>query len=131
MISRSVASGLLVDLDGVLRRWDPEIPASVEARHGLPAGTLWRIAFAPSRLVPVITGQTSHADWMSEVADALGDPAVVAEWEAYRGEADPEVLAFVREVRSAGSGSGWPPTPPTGWTTTWPCSAWPASWTRW
>jgi putative hydrolase of the HAD superfamily len=89
-------------MDGVLRRWDPEVPASVEARHGLAAGTLWRTASAPSRAVPAITGQVSHADWMGGVAEALGEPDAVAEWELYRGEADPDVLAFVREVRAAG-----------------------------
>ncbi|HEY2670953.1 MAG TPA: HAD-IA family hydrolase [Rugosimonospora sp.] len=100
--TRPVATGLLVDMDGVLRRWDPQVLLSVEERHGLPAGTLWRTAFAPSRLVPAISGRASHADWMDGVAEAIGEPAAVAEWEGYRGEVDPDVLGFVREVRAAG-----------------------------
>ncbi|GIH13594.1 HAD-IA family hydrolase [Rugosimonospora africana] len=100
--SRPVAAGLLIDMDGVLRRWDPRVPVSVEERYGLPVGTLRRTAFAPSRVTPAVTGQISHADWMNGVAEAIGEPAAVTEWETYRGEADPEVLEFVREVRAAG-----------------------------
>jgi putative hydrolase of the HAD superfamily len=100
--SRPFAAGLLIDMDGVLRRWDPRVTASVEERYGLPAGTLRRTAFAPSRLVPAVTGKLRHADWMNGVAEAIGEPAAVAEWEEYRGEVEPEVLDFVREVRAAG-----------------------------
>jgi putative hydrolase of the HAD superfamily len=89
-------------MDGVLRHWDPAVPASIEERYGLPAGTLWRTAFAASRVVPAITGQISHTDWMGGVAEALGEPDAVAEWELYRGEPDPDVLAFVREARAGG-----------------------------
>jgi putative hydrolase of the HAD superfamily len=95
-------TALLVDLDGVLRRWDPEVPARVEAAHGLPAGALQKTAMDWSRLLPAITGQVSHAEWMASVAEALDAPEAVAEWQRYRGEVDPDVLAFVREVRAAG-----------------------------
>jgi putative hydrolase of the HAD superfamily len=101
-----MAAGLLVDLDGVLRRWDPAIPLAIEERYGLPPGTLRRTAFAPSRLVPALTGQASRAEWMAGVAEALGEPQAVAEWESYRGEVDADVLGFVREVRAAGIPAG-------------------------
>jgi putative hydrolase of the HAD superfamily len=107
---RERATALLVDLDGVLRRWDPEVTASVERRFGLPPDALLDTAMRWALLQPAITGQTTHGDWMAGVADALavatGDPersrAAVAEWQAYRGAVDEDVLAFVREVRAAG-----------------------------
>ncbi|GIJ07145.1 HAD family hydrolase [Micromonospora andamanensis] len=109
-MARERATALLLDFDGVLRRWDPAVAAGVEREYGLSAGVLGEIAMQWGRLQPVLTGQVSHADWMTSVADALtpsvGDAerarAAVAQWQRYRGEVDPEVLAFVREVRAAG-----------------------------
>lgn len=100
---RARPTALLVDLDGVLRRWDPEVPARIEAAYGLPAGALEKTAMDWSRLLPAITGAVSHADWVAGVAEALEAPEAVAEWQRYRGEVDPDVLAFVREARAAGA----------------------------
>ena len=107
---RERATALLVDFDGVLRRWDPAVATAVEREYGLTEGVLGEIAMSWGLLQPVLTGQVSHAQWMSSVVDALtpsvGDPAraraAVDEWQRYRGEVDPDVLAFIREVRAAG-----------------------------
>ncbi|BCJ57966.1 HAD-IA family hydrolase [Micromonospora endophytica] len=109
-MARERATALLVDFDGVVRRWDPAVAAGVERDYGLSTGVLGEIAMSWGLLQPVLTGRVSHAEWMSSVADALtpsvGDPgqarAAVQEWQRYRGEVDPEVLAFIREVRAAG-----------------------------
>ncbi|TDB78933.1 HAD family hydrolase [Micromonospora sp. KC721] len=109
-MGRERATALLVDLDGVLRRWDPAVAAGVERAYGLSAGVLGEIAMQWGRLQPVLTGRVSHAEWMASVAEALtpslGDPdrarAAVQEWQRYRGEVDPDVLAFVREARAGG-----------------------------
>ncbi|MFC4145522.1 HAD family hydrolase [Micromonospora mangrovi] len=109
-MARERATALLIDFDGVLRRWDPTVAARVERAYGLSDGVLGEIAMSWDVLQPVLVGKVSHAEWMSSVADALtpsvGDAgrarAAVAEWQRYRGEVDPEVLAFVREVRAAG-----------------------------
>ncbi|QGN50258.1 HAD family hydrolase [Micromonospora sp. WMMD558] len=108
-MSRERATALLVDFDGVLRRWDPAVAVGVEREYGLTEGVLGEIAMSWGLLQPVLTGKVSHADWMASVADAL-TPSVGAEraraavddWQRYRGEVDPDVLAFVREVRAAG-----------------------------
>ncbi|KAB1909650.1 MULTISPECIES: HAD-IA family hydrolase [unclassified Micromonospora] len=109
-MSRERATALLVDFDGVLRRWDPAVAARVEREYGLTEGVLGEIAMSWGLLQPVLTGKVSHAEWMTSVADALtpsvGDPgrarAAVDAWQSYRGEVDPEVLGFIREVRAAG-----------------------------
>ncbi|WP_433495249.1 HAD-IA family hydrolase [Micromonospora sp. CA-248089] len=108
-MSRERATALLLDFDGVLRRWDPAVAAGVEREYGLTEGVLGEIAMSWGLLQPVLTGQVSHAQWMVSVADALTPVvgvdrarAAVQEWQSYRGEVDPEVLAFVREVRAAG-----------------------------
>lgn len=95
-------TALLVDFDGVLRRWDPAVPAGVEERYGLPAGALERALFRPDRLRAAVLGQVPHSAWIAEVSAEVGDVAAVREWQAYRGDVDPEVLALVREARSAG-----------------------------
>jgi hypothetical protein len=53
-----VARTLIIDLDGVLRRWEPVDP--IESRHGLPTGALFGTAFSPTLLDPVITGPGVH-----------------------------------------------------------------------
>lgn len=104
---RQNATALLVDLDGVVRRWDPAVAARVEEAHGLEAGLLGRTAFAWELLRPAVAGEITDAEWMGLVAQRLPLPQpeaadAVAEWQLHRGEVDAEVLAFVREVRAAG-----------------------------
>ncbi len=109
--ARPRPTGLLVDRDGVLRRWDPAVQASIEERHGLPPGTILDAMMGPDRLVPAVTGRLRHAEWMDGVAmdlagkfhgDEAAARAAVAEYAAYRGTVDPGVLALVRAVRAAG-----------------------------
>lgn len=107
---RERPTALLIDLDGVLRRWDPAIAAGIEQRHGLPLGVLSRTAMDWSRLLPAVTGRISHADWLADVEQTLarqtGEPAsaraAVREWGAYRGEVNPDTLSFVRQTRAVG-----------------------------
>lgn len=112
---RDRCSALLLDLDGVLRRFDPARMVEVEKRYDLPPGALVKAAFAPDRLRPAVTGEVTHENWMVGVAEAVaaelraaghGDPesavAAVADWSAYRGEVVPEVLDFVRRTRARG-----------------------------
>ncbi|GAB1693973.1 HAD family hydrolase [Krasilnikovia sp. M28-CT-15] len=104
---RQPAKALLIDLDGVLRRWDPAVPAAVEQKYGLATGALMETAFTWDLLRPAVAGELTDAQWMSAVADRLPLPAgdasaAVTEWQTHRGEVDAEVLAFVREARAAG-----------------------------
>jgi putative hydrolase of the HAD superfamily len=109
-VGREPPSALLIDLDGVLRTWDPEVNAAAEERYGLPPGALLKTAMDWPLLRPAITGEIDHAEWMERVAVALGaqtgDPAAaraaVKEWQAYRGMVDADVLGFIRDVRAAG-----------------------------
>ena len=103
-------SALLIDFDGVLRRYDPAVTAAAEQRYGLTPGTVLETALEWPRLEPVITGRVSHADWIAGIAEALADrvggPAMarnlMVEYDAYHGGNVPEVLAFVRSARQAG-----------------------------
>jgi putative hydrolase of the HAD superfamily len=104
---RQPARALLIDLDGVLRRWDPAVAPTVEQSYGLEPGALLRTAMSWDLLRPAVTGETTDAQWMSLVASRLPldegkATAAVAEWHQHRGSVDPAVLAFVRDVRAAG-----------------------------
>ncbi|MDI6097661.1 HAD-IA family hydrolase [Actinoplanes sp. NEAU-A12] len=104
---RDRAQALLIDLDGVLRRWDPAPMIAVEVQYGLKPASLLETAMSWDIYRPAMAGEITHAEWMKLVADRLpldGEEATaaVAEWQAYRGEVDPDALAFVREVRAAG-----------------------------
>jgi putative hydrolase of the HAD superfamily len=102
--------GLLVDLDGVLRVFDPARLAAIEDGHGLASGVLTRTALDPPLLWPAVTGRITHARWVAQVAerigadtgDTAGARSAVYAWAAYRGEVDPQVLAFVRAARAGG-----------------------------
>jgi putative hydrolase of the HAD superfamily len=96
---------LVIDLDGVLRSFDPAVTALIEDRAGLPAGVIGSFAFHPQLLDPAITGAMADELWRYRVAEELaglfGDGAAadaVTEWAAYRGEIDPDVLGLVRRV---------------------------------
>jgi putative hydrolase of the HAD superfamily len=102
---RDRARALLIDLDGVLRRWDPAPMIAVEVAHGLKPAALLETAMSWDIYRPAMAGEITDAEWMKLVADRLpieNAEAAVAEWQSYRGEPDPEVLAFIREVRAAG-----------------------------
>ncbi len=92
---------LLLDLDGVLRRFGPDAP--IEDAHGLPRGTLARTAFELAG--PALLGEKSDHEWRISVRDRLAADigpaaarAAVAAWSRV-GEVIPEALALVRTVR--------------------------------
>jgi len=94
------------DLDGVVRHFDPVRQAAIEARFGLPAGTISTLALDPRLLQPAITGAVSDETWRASVADALrlrwpsvDAVAAVAEWSASPGTPDERVVTLVRRAR--------------------------------
>ncbi|KGN37010.1 hypothetical protein [Knoellia subterranea] len=97
---------LLLDLDGVLRIWDDALTAAVESDHGLPAGTLHRVACTPERLLPAITGVIDDGTWQAMITDLLvaehGDRArdAVHDWLGPAGTVDTDVLTVVRHART-------------------------------
>jgi putative hydrolase of the HAD superfamily len=106
---RQPARAMLIDLDGVLRRW--ESPSAVEEKYGLAPDTLMRTAMAWELLRPAVSGEITDAEWMGLVADRLpldrpDAAAAVAEWQSHRGSVDPAALAFVRDVRADGKPVG-------------------------
>lgn len=106
-MQRQPAQAMLIDLDGVVRRWDPAVAAAAESAHHLPAGILMRTAFSWDLLRPAIAGEITDAEWMHLVATRLPlaydeAAAAVTEWQRHRGTVDPEALAFVRAARAAG-----------------------------
>jgi putative hydrolase of the HAD superfamily len=95
-------NALLIDLDGVLRRWRSS-DENIELAHGLPVGSIRLAAFATALLTPAITGAISDEQWRINVADKLMETYhsrscadAVAQWSSYIGEVDYEVLATVR-----------------------------------
>ncbi|GAA0458372.1 haloacid dehalogenase [Paractinoplanes deccanensis] len=104
-MTRDRARALLIDFDGVLRRWDPAPMIAVEVKYGLKPAALLETAMAWDIYRPAMAGEISDAEWMELVAQRLpidNAAEAVAEWQAYRGEPDPDALAFVRSVRAAG-----------------------------
>jgi putative hydrolase of the HAD superfamily len=100
-----VSAALILDLDGVVRVWDAAVIAGAERRHGIPRGSIARIAFEPATLSAVITGATTDEAWKRLVARALTDAYgpqagdAVADWSVSCGTVDAAVLDIVRAQR--------------------------------
>ncbi|TDE10093.1 HAD family hydrolase [Jiangella asiatica] len=92
---------LLLDLDGVVRHFDPEVTEAIEKRSGLPPGKLHETAFEPRLLQSVTTGTMTRADWVTRIADTVGPVAATA-WAAQRPTVDRDVLTTARAVRASG-----------------------------
>ncbi len=100
-------STILLDLDGVIRHFDPDHVAGVERRHGLPPGSLVAAAFVPELLNQAITGRITRAEWFGHVGQAVSCLAAAEEWlaargEAERGEIDWELIKLVDQLRASG-----------------------------
>lgn len=97
---------LILDLDGVLRIWDPAIIIDAERENGLPAGSLATAAFSHSqRLHDAITGAISDERWREQISaelEALYGPGArnaVAQWSVPAGRVNQQVLNIVRRER--------------------------------
>jgi putative hydrolase of the HAD superfamily len=98
-------SALLIDLDGVLRVWEPSVTAVVEQKYGLPAGAINRVAFSPERLAPAISGKVSDAEWRGYLADDMAvrygpsTRAAIVEWSSSCGAVNDHVRRLVAAER--------------------------------
>lgn len=97
---------LLLDLDGVLRIWDPDLTSAIERAHGLPDGTLRVATSAPDPLLLALTGAVDDGAWRESVAQAMAAEhgevgrAAVQDWTVPVGTVDTEVLDIVRHART-------------------------------
>src|SRR5690606_40158720 len=62
---------LFIDLDGVIRIWEPRYIAEVEEMLGLPQGAYANAAFAPELIKQVTTGRITAEEWRAETGRRL------------------------------------------------------------
>jgi HAD superfamily hydrolase (TIGR01509 family) len=98
----TVIRAVVFDLDGVIRHFDPEFVADIEARHALSMGTLLETAFADPALSEVITGRITRDAWVTGVGEALGAPAAAREWGGQPPRVDAVMLELADELRARG-----------------------------
>ena len=100
--------GVIVDLDGVIRHWHATHLPDAEARLGLPAGAISRVAFEEDRLARAMDGRLSFAGWCEEIGAAVAaehpvDRDEVAQVFVDAGwDIDLTVVDLVAEVRRRG-----------------------------
>ena len=63
----SDVDGLVIDLDGVIRHWDPAHHDATEERLGLPPGTVLQAAMARERLERATDGRLTFEEWCDEI----------------------------------------------------------------
>jgi streptomycin 6-kinase len=93
---------VLLDLDGVIRHFDPDHVRHVERRHGLPPDSLTDAAFEPSLLHLVTTGRIPRSEWTNRIGQATGSTDAASEWLAATGTIDAAVMADIARMRHAG-----------------------------
>ncbi len=94
---------VLLDLDGVIRHFDTDHRARVEAAAGLSAGALWDAAFADDLIELLITGDITRATWTTAVGEAVGNPEAAATWLAEKGTVDTAMIQLIDELRVSGT----------------------------
>ena len=100
---------VILDLDGVLRRWDPAIMARAEHEALMPPGTLAEAVLGNRALLrDAVTGALTDEEWRDEIAYRLSQrfgtaaaAVAVAAWSEPAGEVDHEMLALVRRLRAS------------------------------
>ncbi len=93
---------VLLDLDGVIRHFDPQHAASIETRFGLEVGSLMGAGFEPDRIHRLITGSMTRAAWGAEVGHRVGSVEAAEEWLADIGTVDQAMVAEVDKLRADG-----------------------------
>lgn len=94
---------VLLDLDGVIRHFDPAHREHIEPKYGLAPGTLRAAAFSPQMIEPVVTGKISRAEWTRRVGENISSMDAAVEWLANRGQVDESMIELVDELRSRGT----------------------------
>ncbi|MGQ0434792.1 MAG: transcription antitermination factor NusB [Microthrixaceae bacterium] len=101
-----LVDGLIIDLDGVIRHWDPRYGPEADARLGLPSGTITEVGLDEERLQRVIDGRLPFEAWCEEIGAVVSahhdvDALAVAEaWATATWQIDLAVVELVEAVRS-------------------------------
>lgn len=93
---------VLFDLDGVVRHFDADFTADIEARHGLSPGAVLDAAFEPDLLARVTTGAISRRTWVELLGATLGSADAAEEWGRQPSVVAADVLAIADALRAAG-----------------------------
>lgn len=100
-----MVDGLIIDLDGVIRHWDPEHHGECEMRLDLPPGTLLDVGLEPERLARSMDGRLTFEGWCQEIGAAVAavhgaDAAAVAEaWASSGWDIDLDVIELIAGAR--------------------------------
>jgi putative hydrolase of the HAD superfamily len=98
-------TAVIFDLDGVIRDWNDDAMADLEAAFGIEPGAILAVGFGPELGPAATTGRITYRAWMDEIRRRIiaefGDDVAGAldEWEANIGMVDTEMLAVLRAVR--------------------------------
>ncbi len=103
-----MVDALILDMDGVVRHWDPDHLRSTVESLGLTHEQFGAVAFEAELLASAMTGAISAEEWSDEIGRRIGarhgaDPVAAASaFTALAWTIDDDVVALVREVRASG-----------------------------
>lgn len=93
---------LLIDLDGVIRHFDPDHEPMLCRQAGLPPGTIQAAAYDPDRLAALTTGRITKQEWLTDVGRAIGALDAALAFGRTPATVDEDVMSIVAEFRSTG-----------------------------
>jgi putative hydrolase of the HAD superfamily len=96
---------IFIDFDGVIRHWSNAEISSTEENLGLPLGCFYSVAFQQHLLLPAITGQVSHEQWVTNVENELAEKysilfanKLIASWESTPSTIDYDFIDRIRTM---------------------------------
>lgn len=102
---RPRVDAVVIDLDGVIRHWDPTYAAEVDGRLGLPVGTLESVGLEPERLDRVHDGRLPFEAWCAEIGEVIAGAhpvnatEVADAWAMATWQIDLAVVEMIQAVR--------------------------------
>jgi len=98
--------GLIIDLDGVIRHWDPQYGLDADERLGLPPGTISQAGLESERLARVVDGRLPFEAWCEEIGAVVADAHevdaadVATAWATATWQIDLAVVELVEAARA-------------------------------
>ncbi len=93
---------VLLDLDGVVRHYDPDKLVRAATDHDLAPQVLIQAIREPATMGQLVTGAITRREWVQRIGEMVGNAEAVAQWSDDRGRISRAMMDLVDELWAAG-----------------------------
>ncbi len=93
---------VLLDLDGVIRHFDPERLAHLAQASGLAPQAVVAAINEPTRLMAFVKGEMTRNEWVDSIGDTLGNRTAASQILDDRGRVDPAMRGLLQLLNNKG-----------------------------